>query len=125
MRGERQPAGRPPRYVGNHASRPFTDADEALCGCQNASLFIRERRLRTEAEVVAALASQVTASLDVDQVLASRTAVSGPMVGEITVIVSASMRVGMGAGGGAGGCGKKEEWAGGGGGFGVEPTFVI
>jgi signal transduction histidine kinase/putative methionine-R-sulfoxide reductase with GAF domain len=67
-------------YVGNQAARPFTDADEAFCvwlghqaaiALRNASLFTRERRLRTEAELLAALAPQLSASLDVDRVLQS------------------------------------------------------
>ncbi len=65
-------------YVGNRSSRPFTVEDETLClwlahqaaiAIHNASVFARERRLRAEAEVVAALAAELTSSLDVDRVL--------------------------------------------------------
>ncbi len=65
-------------YVGRHAPRAFTDADEQTCvwlahqaaiAVQNASLFAREQRLRTEAELLASLASHLTASLDLDRVL--------------------------------------------------------
>jgi signal transduction histidine kinase len=67
-------------YVGNHAPRVFTEGDEAFCvwlghqaaiALQNAALFTRERRLRTEAELLAALAPQLSASLDLDKVLQS------------------------------------------------------
>jgi signal transduction histidine kinase len=65
-------------YVGNHAPRSFTDEDEATCvwlalqaaiALQNAWLFMRERRLRAEAELLATLAPALTASLDLDRVL--------------------------------------------------------
>jgi transcriptional regulator with GAF, ATPase, and Fis domain len=65
-------------YVGNRLARPFTDEEERACvwlanqaavALQNAALFERERRLRVEAEPLAALASYLTASLDLPRVL--------------------------------------------------------
>jgi len=65
-------------YVGNRGPRGFTDADEAVAerlarqaaiALENAALFAREQRLRAVAEVMAALATELNASLDLGRVL--------------------------------------------------------
>jgi signal transduction histidine kinase len=65
-------------YISNRVARPFSDDDEAISmrladqaaiAIQNARLFRSERAARTEAEVLAALANDLNATLDVTRVL--------------------------------------------------------
>jgi|GEM_PF-865572 len=81
-------------YVGHRAPRAFSDEDEITClslahqagiAIYNASVFARERRLRAEAEVLAALAADLTASLDLDRVL-RRVAEAARDLGEADVV---------------------------------------